>query len=229
MESRRNGRRSAAEEEAPGRHREGGHRLKGRRIVGACSASPYRSRCRSYSQARVAAVILVRYGTRHTATATVPALLHSLEARYYARLGRLKDFDRAADRPRRDSLAGLSPTDFLRATWREGEGPFEQRLLDVSDRSYGLIIATLQERFAPRPSGQPRWLSPRWKPWMRSTAFLSSAACCPHSLCRERRGHGRSPRLPRRSPRAAGFSAFSCRVLTGACPADLWPSLWTPG
>ena len=25
---------------------------------------------------------------------------------------------------------------------------------------------------------------------MRSTAFLSSAACCPHSLCRERRGHG---------------------------------------
>jgi hypothetical protein len=53
----------------------------------------------------------------------------------------------------RDSLAGLSPTDFLRATWREGEGPFEQRLLDVSDRSYGLIIATLQERFAPQAIG----------------------------------------------------------------------------
>ena len=39
---------------------------------------------------------LARYGTRHTATPTVGALLHSLEARYYAMLGRLKDFDRAA-------------------------------------------------------------------------------------------------------------------------------------
>jgi hypothetical protein len=39
---------------------------------------------------------LARYGARHTATPTVGALLHSLEARYYAMLGRLKDFDRAA-------------------------------------------------------------------------------------------------------------------------------------
>ena len=39
---------------------------------------------------------LARYGTRHTATPTVGALLHSLEARYYAVLGRLKDFNRAA-------------------------------------------------------------------------------------------------------------------------------------
>jgi hypothetical protein len=39
---------------------------------------------------------LARYGTRHTATPTVVALLHSLEARYYAVLGRLRDFDRAA-------------------------------------------------------------------------------------------------------------------------------------
>jgi hypothetical protein len=39
---------------------------------------------------------LARYGARHTATPTVGALLHSLEARYYAVLGRLKDFDRAA-------------------------------------------------------------------------------------------------------------------------------------
>jgi tetratricopeptide (TPR) repeat protein len=39
---------------------------------------------------------LARYGARHSATPTVGALLHSLEARYYAVLGRLKDFDRAA-------------------------------------------------------------------------------------------------------------------------------------
>jgi hypothetical protein len=38
---------------------------------------------------------LARYGARHTATPTVSALLHSLEARYYAVMGRLKDFDRA--------------------------------------------------------------------------------------------------------------------------------------
>lgn len=39
---------------------------------------------------------LARYGARHTATPTVDALLHSLEARYYAMMGRLKDFERAA-------------------------------------------------------------------------------------------------------------------------------------
>ena len=39
---------------------------------------------------------LARYGARHTATPTVGALLHGLEARYYAMMGRLKDFDRAA-------------------------------------------------------------------------------------------------------------------------------------
>ena len=39
---------------------------------------------------------LARYGTRHSGTATIGALLHSLEARYCAMMGRLKDFDRAA-------------------------------------------------------------------------------------------------------------------------------------
>jgi hypothetical protein len=39
---------------------------------------------------------LARYGARHTATPTVHALLHSLEARYCAMMGKLKDFDRAA-------------------------------------------------------------------------------------------------------------------------------------
>src|SRR5690348_1720900 len=39
---------------------------------------------------------LARYGARQTATPTIDALLHSLEARYCAMMGRLKDFDRAA-------------------------------------------------------------------------------------------------------------------------------------
>jgi hypothetical protein len=39
---------------------------------------------------------LARYGTRHTATPTIAALLYGLEARYCAKMGRLRDFDRAA-------------------------------------------------------------------------------------------------------------------------------------
>jgi tetratricopeptide (TPR) repeat protein len=38
---------------------------------------------------------LARYGARNTATPTIDALLHLLEARYCAMMGRLKDFDRA--------------------------------------------------------------------------------------------------------------------------------------
>jgi hypothetical protein len=41
-------------------------------------------------------VHLARYGARHTATPTIGALLHGLEARYYAMMGKLKEFDRAA-------------------------------------------------------------------------------------------------------------------------------------
>jgi len=129
----------------------------------------------------------------------------------------------------RDSLAGLSPTDFLRATWREGEGPFEQRLLDVSDRSYGLIIATLQERFAPQAIGSATLAVSAMETMDEINRLLVQRGLLPHSLCRERRGHGCLRGYIGAAPRAAGFSAFSCRVLTGACPADLWPSLWTPG
>ena len=39
---------------------------------------------------------LARYGARHTMTPRIGALLYSLEARYNAMMGRLKDFDRAA-------------------------------------------------------------------------------------------------------------------------------------
>lgn len=39
---------------------------------------------------------LARYGARHTATPTIDALLHSLEARYYAMMGRWKELDRSA-------------------------------------------------------------------------------------------------------------------------------------
>ena len=52
----------------------------------------------------------------------------------------------------RDSLGDLAPADFLRATRREATDAFERRLLDVSDRSYGLILAALRERFAQQDS-----------------------------------------------------------------------------
>lgn len=48
----------------------------------------------------------------------------------------------------RDSLGNLAPGQFLRATRREATDAFEQRLLDVSDRFYRLVLAALQERFA---------------------------------------------------------------------------------
>jgi hypothetical protein len=48
----------------------------------------------------------------------------------------------------RDALGGLAPVDFLRVTRREPADTFEQRLLNTSDRSYRLILAALQERFA---------------------------------------------------------------------------------
>jgi hypothetical protein len=49
-----------------------------------------------------------------------------------------------------DALGGgeLS-ADLLRATRREAADSFEQRLLDASNRSYGLVLALLREQFAP--------------------------------------------------------------------------------
>jgi hypothetical protein len=52
----------------------------------------------------------------------------------------------------RDSLGDLAPAEFLRATRREPTDTFEGRLLDVSDRSYRLIQAALQEHFASQHS-----------------------------------------------------------------------------
>ena len=57
----------------------------------------------------------------------------------------------AALAPLRDSLRGLAPADFLRATRREAADAFEQRLLDVSDRSYSLVLAALREDFGQDP------------------------------------------------------------------------------
>jgi hypothetical protein len=47
----------------------------------------------------------------------------------------------------RDLLGNLAPADFLRAIRREPTDAFEQRLLDLSDRSYRLVLVALQERF----------------------------------------------------------------------------------
>ena len=51
----------------------------------------------------------------------------------------------------RTALHGLAPTDFLRATRRDANGAFEQRLLDTNDRMYGLVLTVLRGAFDPNP------------------------------------------------------------------------------
>jgi hypothetical protein len=48
----------------------------------------------------------------------------------------------------RDSLHGVAPAEFLRATRRTPSDPFEERLLDVSDRCYRLVVDAVREFFA---------------------------------------------------------------------------------
>jgi hypothetical protein len=50
----------------------------------------------------------------------------------------------------RDLLGDLLPHDYLRATRREAHDSFEQRLLDLSDRIYGLTLDALRDQFSPR-------------------------------------------------------------------------------
>ena len=50
----------------------------------------------------------------------------------------------------RAALGALAPADFLRATRRDTNDAFEQRLLDLSTRSYRLVVAVLEQRFAPQ-------------------------------------------------------------------------------
>lgn len=46
-----------------------------------------------------------------------------------------------------DSLSGLTPDDYLRATRRDGTDAFEGRLLDVSDGNYSLVVRALNYQF----------------------------------------------------------------------------------
>ena len=46
-----------------------------------------------------------------------------------------------------DPLPDPLPPDLLRATRREASDSFEQRLLDISDRTYASVLAALEERF----------------------------------------------------------------------------------
>ena len=59
----------------------------------------------------------------------------------------------------RDSLDGLTPADFLRATRRDPADDFESRLLDISDRSYALTVDALGEQFAQQGVFSPLALS----------------------------------------------------------------------
>jgi hypothetical protein len=47
----------------------------------------------------------------------------------------------------KDAVGDPVPPDLLRATRRQADGTFEQHLLDLSDRSYRLVIAQLREQF----------------------------------------------------------------------------------
>jgi hypothetical protein len=47
----------------------------------------------------------------------------------------------------RDALRGVAPAEFLRATRRVARDSFEERLLDVSDRSYRLVLSAVRELF----------------------------------------------------------------------------------
>jgi hypothetical protein len=49
----------------------------------------------------------------------------------------------------RTALDGLAPADFLRATRRQTTDPFEQRLLAVGDRTYGLLVSIVTEWLGP--------------------------------------------------------------------------------
>jgi len=46
-------------------------------------------------------------------------------------------------------LRGLAPADFLRATRRETTDPFEEGLLSVADRTYGLLVNIVREWLGP--------------------------------------------------------------------------------
>ena len=50
------------------------------------------------------------------------------------------------------------PTTLLRATRREAVDEFERRLLDISDRTYRVVLAALQAQFEPQ-SSVPRSLA----------------------------------------------------------------------
>jgi len=63
----------------------------------------------------------------------------------------------------RTVLDGLAPADFLRATRRETTDPFEQGLLSVADRTYGLLVNIVREWLGPEDSSGV--LLPPFRSW----------------------------------------------------------------
>jgi len=94
----------------------------------------------------IASAIDARYSSLHAALASAtgidPEVLDGLNA--LAQDG--ADHVAFADRLR-DKLGDPVPPDVLRATRRQADGSFEQHLLDLSDRSYRLVIAQLRGQF----------------------------------------------------------------------------------
>jgi hypothetical protein len=99
---------------------------------------------------------LARYGARNTATPTIDALLHLLEARYYAMMGRLKDYDRAA---------GLAETAF--ADCDPAQDPPWVAYFDCSEY-YATLGVCHQIAVRTSAAGQPR----------RAIEMISRALAC---------------------------------------------------
>src|SRR5581483_4918367 len=82
-----------------------------------------------------------RYQTLAAALASSGDLLEGLIASG-------SDHVEAVDRLR-DALGDAPIADLLRATRRTAADPFEQRLLDLSDRAYRVLVAVLRDHFVP--------------------------------------------------------------------------------
>jgi hypothetical protein len=94
----------------------------------------------------IASAIDARYSNFHAALASAtgiePDVLDGLKALAEDGADHVALADRLGDK-----LTDPVPPEILRATRRQADGSFEQRLLDLSDRGYALVIAQLREQF----------------------------------------------------------------------------------
>jgi hypothetical protein len=96
----------------------------------------------------IAAAVDARYARLAPAVTTVPVFDGDLLDQLRAVVVDDGSGHAAAAAGLRAALGDPPPPGLLRATRRDAADGFEQRLLDAGDRSYGLVVAALRERFA---------------------------------------------------------------------------------